>query len=76
MVPDATKEEKTRDNHIVIEDGIRCYAGAPMITAKGHVLGNFCVLGKAPRDFTQAEVDRLSLLADIAMSRLEDLSVN
>ena len=51
--------------------GIRFYAGAPLITADGFGLGALCVLGTAPREVTEAEMETLSDLAAMVMDQVE-----
>ena len=60
------------DNPLVYRDGVRSYAGVPMVTENGQVIGNFCVLGTEPRSFTQDEMDRLCEYARRAIARLEE----
>ncbi|PSQ59111.1 MAG: hypothetical protein BRD27_05710, partial [Bacteroidetes bacterium QH_10_64_19] len=61
----------------VIEDiaqgelGVRFYAGAPLETPGGYRIGTLCVLGEAPRTFSEEEARRLEDLAEVAMSELE-----
>ena len=60
-----------RDNPLVTIDGIRCYAGAPLVTTRGEAVGSLCVLGVAPRTFTPLEVARLAALAADVVCYLE-----
>lgn len=64
IVPDALKDSRFRDNPLV-QDGprIRFYAGAPIHSPGGHVLGTLCILDMRPRDLS-AEEKRL--LEDMA----------
>ena len=59
IVEDATQHPLVKDNPLVQVDGIRCYAGVPLITSKGHVLGAFCVIGTDARQFSAEEIARL-----------------
>jgi EAL domain-containing protein (putative c-di-GMP-specific phosphodiesterase class I)/GGDEF domain-containing protein len=56
---------------VLADQGIRFYAGAPLITRDGHGLGSLCVLGTAPRIATAAELGALSDLAAMVMSQIE-----
>ena len=53
------------------DQGIRFYAGAPLITRDGHGLGSLCVLGTTPRSATPAELGALTDLAAMVMSQIE-----
>jgi GAF domain-containing protein len=72
VVTDAANDELQRDNPVVTRDGIAGYAGAPLITSNGHVLGTCCVAGVEPREFTGAELDELRALADELVRTLEE----
>ena len=63
-VPDATLDERFRDNPLVTNDPkIRFYAGCPLTAANGHKLGTLCLIDQQPR--TLAEDDQV-LLRDLA----------
>jgi EAL domain-containing protein (putative c-di-GMP-specific phosphodiesterase class I)/GGDEF domain-containing protein len=51
--------------------GVRFYAGAPLITRDGHGLGSLCVLGTEPRVASPAELAALTDLAAMVMSQIE-----
>ena len=71
VVEDATRHPLVRENPLVTEDGIRCYAGIPLVTSRGHVLGTLCVVGKEARTFTEDEMAALRELAAKAVARIE-----
>lgn len=52
---------------------LRCYAGVPLTTRKGHRIGTVAVAGTAPRDFTRDEQDNLACLARLVVHQVEDL---
>jgi len=73
VVPDATKDDRFRDNPLVVDDpSIRFYAGAPLETADGHRLGTLCVIDRVPRPGV-SDTDRavLSSLAAKVISAFE-----
>ena len=58
-------------NPLVTQDGVRCYAGVPLISRLGHVLGNLCVVGLEEREFSEDDVAVLRTLAGEAVRRIE-----
>jgi GAF domain-containing protein len=72
VVEDATVHPAVRENPLVTVDGIACYAGIPLVTSRGHVLGTLCVLGTAPHTFTDHDLDVLRELAGRAAARIEE----
>lgn len=58
-------------NPLVLQDGVRCYAGVPLISSRGFVLGNLCVVGLEQRSFTEDELVFLRTLAAEAVQRIE-----
>lgn len=71
VVPDAASHPYHRTNPLVTQDGVRCYAGVPLVSSRGHVLGNLCVVGLEERTFTEGEVETLRALAREAVARIE-----
>ncbi len=53
------------------KNGIRFYAGAPLVTRDGQGLGTMCVLGTEPRDVTEEECQALRDLASLVMAQIE-----
>jgi GAF domain-containing protein len=71
VLESATEHPYHRTNPLVTEDGVRCYAGVPLISSRGHVLGNLCVVGMEERTFSEEELDALRSLAREAVARIE-----
>ncbi len=71
VVENAQTHPAHHDNPLVTQDGVRCYAGVPLISSRGFVLGNLCVVGMEQREFTRAEMDVLHALATEAVARIE-----
>ena len=71
VVTDAATDEVQKDNPLVTQDGIGSYAGTPLITSRGHVLGSYCVIGTGAREFTAEEMAELRLMADEVVAEIE-----
>lgn len=71
VVESATEHPYHRTNPLVTEDGVRCYAGVPLISSRGFVLGNLCVVGMEERTFGEDEMAALRGLATEAVARIE-----
>lgn len=74
IIPDLTADPRTAANPLVTgEPHIRFYAGAPLRTAEGLVLGTLCVIDKKPRPqgLSGAQKHNLRLLADQVLTLLE-----
>ena len=50
---------------------IRAYAGIPLTTANGQVLGAFCALDERPRDWSKRDIDVLGALSVAVMSEIQ-----
>jgi two-component system NtrC family sensor kinase len=56
IVPDTHQDKRFSDNVLVTgAPFIRFYAGAPLITPSGNVLGTLCVIDREPRALSTAE---------------------
>jgi EAL domain-containing protein (putative c-di-GMP-specific phosphodiesterase class I)/GAF domain-containing protein len=70
VIPDLLADECYRTS-ILAKQGVRFYAGAPLITRDGFGLGALCVLGTEPRQVSDAELAALGDLAKIVMTQIE-----
>jgi PAS domain S-box-containing protein len=63
-IPDLTQDPRTNANPLVTpNDGIRFYAGAPLVDDDGHALGSLCVIDTVPRPAGLTVEQREGLLA-------------
>ncbi len=71
VVPDARTHPVFADNPLVRDGTVRGYAGAPLVTSHGDVLGSLCIIDTGPLDATAADLERLRLLARRIAGELE-----
>lgn len=72
VVPDALLDERFCQSPIVTENPkIRFYAGAPLITPSGFVLGTLCIADDKPRTLSQQQLRQLQILSREVMTHLE-----
>lgn len=60
-----------KNSPLVKTFGTHCYAGVPLITSKGFVIGSFCASGPRRRDFSTEDIDFLRKMAARAVKRIE-----
>ncbi|MFG1606039.1 ATP-binding protein [Actinoplanes sp. NPDC049265] len=71
-IPDAAQDHRFADNPMVLaDDGIRFYAGAPVVLDGTHSVGTVCVVDHVPRELTGAQRRALRSLARHASVQLE-----
>ncbi|MBC7835375.1 MAG: PAS domain S-box protein [Phycisphaerales bacterium] len=72
IVEDALTDERFRTSPLVVgENGVRFYAGVPLRTGDGYVLGSFCVADRVPRRLDVQQIETLRALAGQATMQLE-----
>lgn len=72
VVQDATKDPRFVQHPAVTGDShIRFYAGVPLRTKEGHIVGTVCAIDRAPRSFGPKDLAILEELAGAAMDRIE-----
>lgn len=73
VVLDSQADDRFKANALVTgAPHIRFYAGAPLITSHGHILGTLCIIDQRARtDFSDQECESLRSFAKLAMDQLE-----
>ena len=70
VLPDLLADPVYSDT-VLSRQGVRFYAGAPLVTRDGHGLGALCVLGTEPRQVSDDELAGLRDLAAMVMAQIE-----
>lgn len=72
VIPDTRLDARVSHYRCVTQDPhFRFYAGAPLVTSSGAVLGTLCVADYQPRDLSAAQRRQLRVLAAQVMAQLE-----
>lgn len=71
VVEDAFQDERFMSNHLVVEKGIRFYAGAPIVSPNGYKLGTICVIDFEPRILSKEATHALEMLSAQATRLIE-----
>lgn len=75
VVPDLRLDRRFRDHPFVLgESQLRFYAGAPLFSQDGQVLGTLCLLHSQPRPFGAADLQALQDHALLAQGELDRLA--
>ncbi|MFH1922023.1 MAG: GAF domain-containing SpoIIE family protein phosphatase, partial [Planctomycetota bacterium] len=71
VIPDASIDERFRDNPLVLDDpGLRFYAGCPLRGPNGYKVGTFCLADTQPRALEDAELKQFRQFAEVAEHEL------
>jgi signal transduction histidine kinase len=71
IVTDTVHHPLVGSSPAIHELGVVTFAGIPLFTSDGHVLGSFCVIGTEPRVWTEDEIDILKELTASAITEIE-----
>jgi PAS domain S-box-containing protein len=72
VISDTLADEKLANNSVVTGyPYIRFYAGVPLISPKGDLLGTLCVIDQVPKELSQKQVEALVALSRLVIDQLE-----
>ena len=70
VLDDVTQVPVYRDVPTVESLGVRAYAGVPLVTDDGQVLGSFCAIDFKTKNWTELDIEILSVFAHSAMREI------
>jgi diguanylate cyclase (GGDEF)-like protein len=70
VVDDTVADARFFDLPLVVDHGVRSYAGAPLISAEGLAVGTIAVFDRVPRQFETFQTKMLQILARQAMAQI------
>lgn len=70
LITDTHLDPRHTNNPAVSISGLRSYAGVPLRTSEGHIIGTLCVLHEQPHAFDTTDLDTLTALAPQALHLL------
>nr|WP_314498498.1 response regulator [uncultured Chryseobacterium sp.] len=65
IINDTLLDERSQNNPLILNGGIRFYAGVPCIDDEGFPLGTICVIDYIPRTITDSQISALKKLAHV-----------
>ncbi|MFN4365649.1 response regulator [Chryseobacterium hispalense] len=65
IINDTLLDKRSSDNPIILEGGIRFYAGVPLIDNEGFALGTICVIDFKPKTITDNQISALKKLGGV-----------
>ncbi len=72
VIPDTLADEQFANNLVVTGyPYVRFYAGLPLITPRGDMVGTLCVIDREPRELSQKQVEALKTLSRQVIDQLE-----
>jgi serine phosphatase RsbU (regulator of sigma subunit) len=70
VVDDARDHPALRDNPAISDLGVIAYAGFPLLSPGGEVLGSLCAIDTSPRAWSKQDLEMLGDIAQAAMTEL------
>jgi predicted PurR-regulated permease PerM/GAF domain-containing protein len=71
VISDTMTDERFAEDGFLLDRGIRFYAGAPLKSHEGEVIGSLCVLDTRPRTTTDEQREMLVSIANSVMTAIE-----
>ncbi len=71
IIEDARKDERFKENPIVLSEKIIFYAGVPLINPNGFKLGTLCLYDNKPRTLTEIQITSLKTLGKQVVNLFE-----
>jgi CheY-like chemotaxis protein len=71
IVPDPISDQRFMSSFLVKHNGIRFYAGIPLITVDNYSVGTLAVMDRVPHLMTAEQIDSLQILARRIVAELE-----
>jgi class 3 adenylate cyclase len=72
IIEDLRTDERTREHPIINPPmSLRFYAGAPLVSASGYIVGTLCVMAPEPKTLDPRAIDALRRLADQVIRLLQ-----
>ncbi len=70
IINDTLLDERSSNNPIILEGGIRFYAGVPLVDDEGFALGTICVIDFEPKTITETQISSLKKLGEVVTKLL------
>lgn len=71
VIADTAEEEQFANDAFLKAKGIRFYAGAPLKSHDGEIIGSLCVLDTRPRQISEQQKDMLTSIANSVMMAID-----
>nr|WP_170857032.1 GAF domain-containing sensor histidine kinase [Algoriphagus locisalis] len=70
-IPDLSQDDTFKEHYAFKENGIRFYAGFPLLSNSNQIIGSFCVLGYSPQTLDELQLEFLQAMAEQTMVLVE-----